>query len=304
MLLKIQLNHPGAQKPYRPGDGYREAGKYIIREWNNGKNGNHYRKFILNKGAYIDDLNDTKPKQTDLYFWGEWEGNSFFEPVDNSDYRVFPNGIHKSFHSTRIRGNRNTDPYVYGESFKYCTCKQTGHLCDLDQGSLILFGSVYPSLGKFYVDTVFVVGSNTPAVNIRNNYASGYSKTYREETLERLREYLRKPHEPSDKKLYHSQTWWENSEYFSFVPCKPEHDGKGFERLALDLKDPVLKLSSNPTGISELKKCELTPADLWRLIAAEAVQQGFKLGIRFEEPADSNVVDQGNVINRDNTLSC
>ena len=289
-ILKIQLIHPGAQKNFRLGSGYRKIGGNIIRKWNNDKS--HYRKFIFNNGFYLDDIHDTKPKEADLYFWGEWEGNSLFNKIINPDPRILPNGIHKPFHSIVIRGGQNTDPYVFGEYFKYCVCKQTGNLCNLHPNSIILFGSVFPSLGKFYIDTVFVIKNNTTATNVSVTRAAGYSRTYKEETLEQLSEYLGVPYIPTNKKLYHSQTWWDNIYYFSFVPCKLEHNGNGFERLFINLSDKSFNLSSNPTGKSFLNNCNSTPQQLWLKIASIAKEQGFKLGIRFAEPNNSNFLDQ------------
>jgi hypothetical protein len=295
-LLKVQFNHPGNQKPFSIGNGYRNIGGNIIREWNNDMV--HYRKFLLNKGEYLDNISDSKPKKTDLYFWGEWEGNSIFSPIVNRNYQILPNGIHRAFHSTVIRGGQNTDPYIFGKEFKYCICKQTGNLCNLDPNSLILFGSTFPSLGKFYIDTVFVVKNNVSATHVQASHAAGYSKTYQETTLEQLSEYLGVPHRPSNCKLYHSQTWWDNKEYFSFVPCKLELNGNGFERLFIDLNNPILNLSSNPTGKSFLKNCTLSPEALWNEIVKIAKEQGFKLGIRFNEPNLSNILNGQNEIKK------
>jgi hypothetical protein len=50
--MKIQLNHPGNQKPFKLGKGYRQIANNIIREWNN--DNVHYRKFIQNNGHYTD----------------------------------------------------------------------------------------------------------------------------------------------------------------------------------------------------------------------------------------------------------
>lgn len=291
-LLKVQFPHPGPQKNYRIGSGYRNIGGNIIREWNN--DSGHYRKFLLQEGEYLEDVSSINPKITDLFFWGEWEGNSFFTPINNPDYRVLPNGVHKPFHSIIIRGDQNTDPYVFGKYFKYCVCKQIGNLCNLDPGSLILFGSVFPSLNKFYIDTVFIVKYSIPAANVYNTAAAGYSQVYKEETLEQLTEYLRIPHIATNKKLYQSQTWWDNNKYFSFVPCKLKHNGNGFERLFLNLNDPIFNLSSNPTGKSFLVNCDLTPMELWNNIVQIALKQKFKLGIRFTEPNNSNFLNQFN----------
>jgi hypothetical protein len=278
--LKVQLNHPGNQKPFKMGEGYSLWNEKIYREWNCG---NHFRKFILNDGLYITDIVNSEPKKSDLYFWGEWEGNSLFESLINFDYKRLPNGIHKPFHSMPQDGTQNTDPYIYGDYFKYATCKQTGELYNLSEDSLILFGSTYPSLGKFYIDTVFVVKSFERAVDICSNSAKNYTKTYKEQTLEQLNSEYLGPNPSTKKKLYHGKTWFENLNYFSYVPCKLNLEVSGFERLYINLNNPVLNLSSNATGKSFLQNCSLSPEEVWNLITLEALNQGFVLGINFTE---------------------
>lgn len=317
--MKVQLNHPGEQKPFKLGHGYLKINDAIIREWNN--DNNHYRKFIQQKGYYLDDLEDNSPKQAELFFWGEWEGNSIFRPFYQNNYELMPNGIHQPFHSIAIRGTQNTDPYVFGDDFKYCVCKQNGKLTELAENDLILFGSVYPSKNKFLIDTVFVVKSYVLSSEVRSNKGCSYSKIYREETLEQLYEYLKisnseyendvanansnktktkipktsrsnKTDEHSNqKRIYHGKTWWDDNHYFSFVPCKLSSENNGFERFCLNLDNNKFNFSKNPTGISYLKKCNLTPKELWQEIAVECKNQGFKLGIKIEEPMESNILD-------------
>lgn len=277
-LLKVQLNHPGNEKPFRICKGYQKVDELIIREWNDDPR--HYRKFIRNEGEYLASL-DGKSQKGNLLFWGEWEGNSVFRPLNNG--KGSPNGFHEPFHSNLISGLENTDPYIFGEYFKYVTCKQSGKVSLLDNFSLILFGSVYPSKNAFYLDTVFVVKSHETASEICSNGACNYSLTFREETLEQLdNEYLG-PNPSSSKKLYKGLTWWDNKEYFSFVPCKLTGDNN-YIRFKLDLNDPWFNLSSNPTGKSFMHNCEGSPQETWRRIAGMAIEQGFYLAIRLNEP--------------------
>jgi hypothetical protein len=288
-LLKVQLNHPGAQKRFKLGKDYFFLNNRIIREWNS--DGNHYRKFIQNKGFYLSSL-DIQPNEADLFFWGEWEGYSTFSTLMNNDLRIYPNGIHKPFHSILNRKSQNTDPYIYGDFFKYATCKQTGQLCNLYPSSLILFGSTYPELNAFYLDTVFVVKSGDPATNVCKTSASDYSLVYKEETLERLlnrsgNEYLG-PHPSPTKKLYHGQSWWDNQNYFSFVPSRINNDHGGFERLKIALDNPVLNLSRYQSGKSYLANCQLSPEGVWKEIVKISFEQKYLLGIRFEEPANGD----------------
>jgi len=289
--MKVQLNHPGRQKHFKVGLGYTVFENAIIREWNGvvgNKDAGHYRKFIQNQGCYVNDLHDISPKEDDLYFWGEWEGNSFFQrfPHEPNDPRILPNGIHRPFHSIAIRGTQNTDPYIFGDNFKYCICKQKGKLHSLVLDDLILFGSVYPKLGKFYIDTVFVVKNNVLSSYIQESNGADYSQVYIEETLDQLVEYLSPTTRISNNnKIYHSKTWWDDKCYFSFVPCKLSPESIGFERIYIDLNNNGFNFSTNSTGISFLNRCELSSHLLWESIVKISIEQGFKLGLKFEEPS-------------------
>ncbi len=286
--MKIQLNHPGHQKPFVMGKGYSKVGNNILREWNN--DNFHYRKYISNKGYYVDAFSDLYPKQSELFFWGEWEGNSLFIPYPKDDFRLFPNGIHKLFHSTQMRGLQNTDPYIYGDNFKFCVCKQSGKLCSLVLDDLILFGTTFPSIGKFYIDTVFIVKEFKQSSSIQSNNGLGYTQVYKEATLEQLNEYLKYPQNLNNKRLYTGKTWFEDKEYFSFVPCKVGEQHSGFERFFILLDNPDFQLSRNPTGKSFMKKAILNSKELFKKILELCKEQSFSLGIKIEEPLIKNLL--------------
>jgi hypothetical protein len=284
--MKVQLNHPGHQKKFKIGNGYIKIGKNIIREWN--RDNVHYRKFIRNKGYYLSEIDQLHPFQDDLDFWGEWEGNSFFKQFTQNDFRIFPNGIHSPFHSLLIQNQQNTDPYIYGDCFKYCICKQTGRLCNLVVDDLILFGTTMPSIKKFYIDTVFIVKDFESSLDVKSNRGKNFSNVYSEETLERLNEYLNFPTKNNKNKIYKSKTWWDDKKYFSFVPCKKSIEENKFERFYLSLEDPIFNLSINSTGKSYLKKCTLTSKELWNEVIDLCIKQDFQIGIKFEEPSLNN----------------
>lgn len=291
--MKVQLNHQGSQKRFSINNGYFNwQGNFlginhprIVRNWNIDQP--HFRKFLTSLGAYIDE--EFRIKNSKLYFWGEWEGYSFFEQyLNNGDPRILPNGLHEPFHSTHDLGvgTQNTDPFVFGKSFKYATCKQRGALCNLPPNSIIVFGTTYPSLNCFYVDTVFVFGENgisETAIDVHGNNGLNYSQIFIEETLQQPNTgYINQIPSPH-KRLYHGQTWHQNSSFFSFVPCKTNTQA-GFERLKLDLNYPNLNLNTNPTGISYLPNCPITSQQIWQIIVDECFKQGFVLGFDFPEP--------------------
>ncbi len=286
--MKVQLNHPGTQKPFKIGKGYIKIGNdIVIREWNNDKE--HYRKFMQHNGHFIINESDNVPKYKELFYWGEWEGNSFFKNLNNKDTKKYPNGVHKPFHSNQFRGAQNTDPYIFGDDFKYCICRQKGQLTRLVLDDLILFGTVLPSLNKFYIDTVFVIKSSDLSTNVQASNGVDYSTVYKEETLEQLNEYLKPPTYINNKKLYKGKTWWDDNHYFSFVPIKLKSGNNGFERLYIDLNSPLYQLSNNSqTAFSYLNRCKLSSHELWREIIEKCNQQEFYLGLRFDEPELDN----------------
>ena len=279
--LIIQLNHPGNQKTYVLGKGYQKVNDLIIREWNNDPQ--HYRKFIKNSGDYLQNLN-SKPHKNSLLFWGEWEGNSEFAPFAGG--LGFPDGTHIPFHSILIRGIQNTDPYVFGEYFKYAICSQTGVMCNLLSDSLILFGTT-KDIG-FELDTVFVVRNHESAQNVYLNKASNYTLIYREETLEQLGQTYYGPNPSMYNKIYRGQTWCENQDYFSFVPCKV-NDGIGFKKVLL----PIPPMGKQKVGHPYQQFSKLNHNQLWRYIVDEVLRQGFYLGIRFDEPQINNAILNG-----------
>ena len=98
----IQLAHPGKEWPnYSSSKGEFVKSKIGIswnkdfnggiREWNNLDH--HKRKFIFAKNAiYVDNL-ESKPKEGDITFWGEWEPHSNFRVISSHT---------KDFHGPRM----------------------------------------------------------------------------------------------------------------------------------------------------------------------------------------------------------
>jgi hypothetical protein len=270
-LLKVQLNHPGKEKNFRLGKGYQIEGNLIIREWNNELK--HYRKFIRCEGQYLTDVK-SKPLRAPLYFWGEWEGHSIFTPLKSEN----PNGIHEPFRSLENVGRMNTDPYVYGTDFKYATCMQTGKLKDLSPDSLVFFGTT--TAKGFELDTVFVVKSYETAESVFNTSAAAYSDTYKEQTLTRLGETYLSPKYSAYKRIYRSITWWDNPNYFSFVPCRLEHQKNPFKVVL-----PIPPFSRQKVGhpLSHLERWN--HFSLWTWVVEEVIRQNFFLAISFKEPS-------------------
>ena len=276
-VLAVQLNHPGAEKPFKLGKGYSLFRDKLFRDWNN--DATHYRKFIQHRGQFLSHIGSS-PKESELLFWGEWEGNSWFTPLQSGS----PNGIHQPFHSLHVRGHQNTDPYVFGNRFHYAVCKQRGRLTQLEPGSVILFGSSFKT--GFVLDTVFVVDSYESVHEVASNQAVNYSKTYREATLVQLGETYIKPDKNSHLRLYSGRMYHQHKDFFSYVPCKSvnEETATGFSRIMFPYGNPNLHFSSNPTGIKILAEGVDKALNLWQYISREILSRGYYLGTAIDEP--------------------
>jgi len=146
------------------------------------------------EGGYI--AGNGRLAKGNLLFWGEWEPPSDVQELANPD-KLHPCWLHSPYLpsvipaqerssacSPKMASNlscpptscaplldtslylQNTDPFVFGDCFKYFVCKQwkkaTGkatQLSRLERKSMILFGSTHGigSAAFFQLDTVFVV---------------------------------------------------------------------------------------------------------------------------------------------------
>lgn len=169
----VQFTHPGQE--HGPNRGSKNH-----KSWNTGA---HKRKFLAARGQYV---NGDSLVDVDLMFWGEWEPCSRVEDLNLPGLnRALPEWLHhplwpcpencrlpgvvangksdgrcapvKAYRADgTCKGNQphcqNTDPYVFGDCFKYFSCKQVRHknnarkedevnatkLANLDPGSIIL----------------------------------------------------------------------------------------------------------------------------------------------------------------------
>lgn len=164
-----------------------------IKEWNEGK---HYRKFMAVNGKFVRSAgtgSGSKPETAKIAFWGEWESESTYKPIEYKDENgksVAPGqGLPHYVHTPQCYDDegifdklqkdktineedcikfyerkQNTDPYVFGKQFMYSCCKQAGSnsLSNLQKGDVIIFygqkGKKKTGDYKCHIDTVFVVG--------------------------------------------------------------------------------------------------------------------------------------------------
>ena len=251
----------------------------------------HSRRLVLHPGDYVNA--QERIVSADLVFWTEWEACTSAIPLTPSS-RHAAQWLHTALSplSGRI-GESNTDPCVFGSSFKYCCCQQTpeGTMRRLPPGSLILFGSCLDH--RFALDTVFVIGgAGVPydASDPKELDGLGVSPEYRELALNRLKSGL--------LTFYRGKTAAQAAagQPYSFTPAKPfdEHDPKCGERFTLDAAAVNCQLPSGSKtfapilGQTQGKKVIQATTDtitrVWKEIVRQIRAAGFVPGVRFGWP--------------------
>ena len=310
MLTIVQFPHGGMEFPCN-NDNWLDREKKITK-WNAGP---HCRRLVRHQGEYVNKLGASA--STELAFWTEWEANTMVAelprqyPNDrfvarwvhtvlrpNPDYaqpnytcrHAVQNQERTQCPAAQFNGGTNTDPCVFGSTFKYCLCRQNAAqhiLKHLDRGSLIVFGSTID--GLFCLDTVFVVDERKEYKTTSESIEGlGVSEEYRNLTLNRFIGF--------DGAFYRGATVSNNiNGMYSFVPARIlQDDGQSFRRrCALNVSE-INKLNSgkemfNPRSTQAIKSTEIaTRQDLakavWDEICRQVFDQGFVLGTHFGWP--------------------
>lgn len=150
MAAIVQFPHPGGE----------HVPSTDLMPWNVDR---HRRKFLRSPGVVVDG-DGQQVQQCEIAFWGEWEAPSRvvrrWPRGPGREPRVLQEPLWHEPKGSAFR--QNTDPWVFGDSFRYSNCQQLtprhapSALQRLPVGSLVIFGSGVG--GDFVVDTVFVVG--------------------------------------------------------------------------------------------------------------------------------------------------
>ena len=296
----IQFVHPS------PEDKQERNG---IKPWNTGK---HKRNFIISAGKFVSSLKGHLQESKQISFWGEWEPEAkIWETYSKkSPYPcrsiepLFPKGG-ESTRSTNSCGRSscnskcggtvyiNTDPFVFGNRFKYSNCRQYTKkgksktiLQYLPSGSVILFGSCIKQKKEdvFVLDTVFVVQKSIKYVpkkhselhsNLKNDY-----ELFKAATLESLKKGKIAGKEFTLYLGYRYSN--KNRKNYSFVPC--DKNGKPFAKVALTKKDmPELSMRLRTFKVlKDSKNDYLDPHKVWEKVAKVVLKRKLSLGVRFK----------------------
>lgn len=254
----------------------------------------HTRKFIQAKGEYIDPSSNKIKSNDKVSFWGEWEANSSFEKFTKKQTTGYPIAKHTISNIDNKQPPfkaHNTDPYVFDRSFFYSNCKQktkqnsTSVLRNLDQGSIILFGSRINF--KFCIDTVFVV-KNIHHLTISNGKGEfdpeiKLSKRYIKSVIKPI---IPSAPLPLDFKKTHYTVYTgatiedplviNNQKIFSYIPCSiPTSHPNGFKRPEIQHEVITDKLSQ---GFKKEILKNSAILEVWNNVKNQILNKGLKLG--------------------------
>ncbi len=246
---------------------------------------NHARKFLRCDGRYVD--HDGSTHNAPLVFWGEWEAPSYVIACwpQNGDLPRFLHDPVWEF-ATDSDPRQNTDPWVFGDCFRYSNCKQLSQrgLRALPRSSVILFGST-PG-GSFVVDTVFVVRD---AQRLVPKQPPQLDEIFRVCTVEPLS--LDGECSGEEFVLYRGATFDDPVEgMYSFVPARrADREEPRFSRprvtLARDFLNPTSRQS--PNGANRLRPIDQI-REQWESVRNQVIEAHRLLGVWFSTPRLDN----------------
>lgn len=209
----------------------------------------HHRKLIASSQANIIDANNKVLMQQEITFIGEWECcSSFVLNGQNLPFNMIHTPIH-SKHDASIPKCMNTDPFVFGDEFKWISCKQPADKSRINIGDIVIFGSYTlkdRKVDMMLIDTVLVVDK---VIVIDNFNPKLFGKCYNDVTIAHT-------NTVGDGfyivlgKMYDMTKSYEENVPFSFVPCRRTNNGL-MDKLVLDRHIPIAELAGKPLRIGQ-----------------------------------------------------
>lgn len=242
------VDHPHDEPIYK----YKSVGSRVRTCWN--VLSKHKRKFINRRGHYLENGN---PECASIYFWGEYEAGS--DATLTAWKR--PQAIHN--YLLPGRGNQpmlthahNTDPYVFGDHFKHICCGMRNK--KYNPGDMILFGKLDRNKFTLALDTVFIVKEMVEIDNKRDT--TQYYKVGIE------------PLQNTKKCFYRGISFFDNSNYYCFVPCLLPNDQSSLPLPQIDLK---------ALGFTSTARILFTNG-IWNQVVKEVTKNGWHIGVHID----------------------
>jgi hypothetical protein len=273
----------------------------IIQPWNT--NSKHRRKFLRRPGQYV--APGGSLAEAPLAFWAEWEAPSYI--IQRwSEEGALPRFLQEPrWERPTIKGFRqNTDPWVFGDCFRYSNCHQLNQsgLRNLAAGSVILFGSTLglasPAGPRFVLDTLFVVSEQRQKFTPTD--PPNTDEAFRVSTIEALARGDDANACGASDACGDANAWftlYSGATYeapingmYSFVPCRrADREDFRFARPTLSLPPGVVNPRSwqSPKGAGR----PLPPhdiRDLWTIVRDQVIAVGCLEGVHFSTPPEDD----------------
>ena len=265
----------------------------VVMPWNDTM---HDRKFIECKCDILNEQGNVETIERQR-FWGEWEQPSWVYTIKGPGAKY----VHiPLFGKTPDDYSKyqNTDPYVFGDSFYYCCCKQnnlnTRHLKELKENDMIIFCGLIGQNGgnrKFVIDTVFVVKepvcrygtkeTDTQNGAILQKLDSNYVKGVLDPVRFGNQKALGGGKKLDDYVLYRAKMY--NSEsLFSYFPVRRDNN-YGRVEIPFEKMEKFLKVNENGVRIGNRTQASLhrvDSCDVWNSLKDYVTKQGYLMGIK------------------------
>ena len=279
-------------------------GRFLV-PWNGGK---HHRRLVKHFGDYVE---GNLRKKGLLTFWTEWEAPTFATDVRRLNgeakfihevrYPTIPSGNINGHAVCSDNGNshcstalQNTDPCVFGSSFKYSNCLQSQKrrhtFQNLEDGSMLVFVSRHSE--QWYLDTVLVTHGECVSYVTPEASSINCSPVYRKLTLDRI--------PPGERHYFYRGVTCSTDEVardgvFSYTPArKYSGDRDDCKRCRLDLQGINAAIGRNifsiskPQGHKPIEANAVLVRRVWQEIKDQVTGQDFVLGVHFDWPSKLN----------------
>ncbi len=277
----VLFNHPGAEHvPKGYGTTY---------SWN--VEAEHRRKY-LSVQAHLAQLEGSAfrraPTSIQVALWAEFEPQTSARRFAGHAGAWLPESWHTLLPIQPPPPNaQNTDPWIFGEAFRYAYCKQPtlSYLRHLGAGDLLLFGSYKRRNARgepsptynFFLDTVFVVGRGFPLRHTEGIPATLFDLPYRRAAYDLF------DHEDREECTFYAGRMLgekPSEEPFCYSPCVPCPESTPPRKRRPMINDLFNWETGNPQVFTTLGG--VTTEQAWQRVTTRCLESGYELAVKVE----------------------
>jgi hypothetical protein len=279
----VLFNHPGEEHKAKL-----SSARFA---WNTGKHRRKYLAVQAQVALAVDSGFKRDPVARRVGLWGEFEPPTNGYIFSSSSRPGEPHSWHELLPiGTPPQEAQNTDPWIFGEAFRYGFCRQNSinYLRSLQDGDLLLFGSYLKqdedgepvNVFNFFLDTAFVVERGFPFARESDIPGALLDATYRRGAFSRFE---RKERDVCT--FYEGTMLSENpmSKPFSFSPCSPWEAGSAPPRIRRPMIGMLFgKSFRNGQVFTRIGVC--TPLEAWHRIVDHCRERRYELAVKVADP--------------------